>query len=372
MKQLHVIQLIGSTGLYGAERWILALIRAFNPKHIRSTLINLVDAQDEKPEVVNAAHQRGLEGFDFYTGGRFNLGAAVRLARWSRQNRVDIIHGHGFKSDMLGLFSARLAGCKVISTPHGWSLEKDLKLKLYESLDRILFRFMHQVCPLSPDLAKEFKQKSGYSNIRFILNGVDLEEIDAVEGSEKSNNKFSIGYIGQLIERKNLKTLLQAISMLDNITDKIKLILIGEGALCSKLEYDAENLGIKDKVSFMGFRPDALNFLKTFDIFVLPSLMEGIPRCIMEAMACGVPVLASDIPGNRELVIHGKTGLLFPTGDVNNLTESIRYIINHPDEAKMMATEARTKVENEFSSKRMAAEYAKLYSELCNSSPEAK
>jgi len=353
--------MIGSTGLYGAERWILALMRAFNSTNIRCTLINLADTRGEKSEVVKAAHQRGLEGFDFYTGGRFNLGAAVRLAKWSRQNRVHIIHGHGFKSDMLGLLTARIAGCKIISTPHGWSLEKDLKLKLYESLDRILFRFMHQVCPLSPDLAEEFKQKAGCSNISLILNGVDLDEIDAVEGLEKSNKVFTIGYIGQLIERKNLHVLLKTIKKLDLVTDNIKLIIIGDGALRSKLEDNAEKLGIKNRISFMGFRPDAIKFLKTFDVFVLPSLMEGIPRCVMEAMACNVPVVASDIPGNRELVIHGKTGLLFPPGDVDNLTESILHIINNPDNAMKMAIEARNKIENEFSSKRMAEEYANLY-----------
>jgi len=101
-----------------------------------------------------------------------------------------------------------------------------------------------------------------------------------------------------------------------------------------------QSQGLEDRVTFLGFRSDAVAHLKTFDVFVLPSLMEGIPRCIMEAMACGVPVVVSDIPGNRDLIVPDETGLLFPPGDSRELAQRLRYLAAHPDRGRAMALRA--------------------------------
>lgn len=358
---IHVYHLIGSTGLYGAERWVLALMRAVDPAAVRCTLVNLVDGEGEDSAVVQAAHSRGLNAFDFETGGKFNPFASFRLGRLAREQGVRIIQGHGFKSDVLGLIAARIAGCKAITTPHGWSYEADLKLKAYERLDRALFPLMDMVCPLSPDLAQEITG----DNVRLISNGVDLAEIAAVPPVAKDDvGSFSVGYIGQLIDRKDLPTLLAALKLVDNEGARVKLTVIGDGHRLGDLQQQAADLGLGDRVSFLGFRSDAVAYLKTFDAFVLPSVMEGIPRCIMEAMACAIPVVVSDIPGNRELVLHRETGMLFPPRDAHQLAQQLSYLINHPDQARAMAARGRGKVEAEFSNRTMAEKYTDLYHAL--------
>ena len=386
-KKIHVMHLIGSTGLFGAERWLLALMRGLDPDRVKSTLVNLIDGPEEKNEsknknkkssdVVEAARQRGFlfsEAFDFHTGGRLNPWAAVRLSRWARANKVQVIHGHGYKSDITGLVSARLAGCRVITTPHGWSLEKDRKLALYEGLDRASFRFMDKVCPLSPALAEDISRGraagSGYADkVRLIMNGVDVEELNGTQPAAITDTgQFRIGYIGQLIDRKDISTLLKAVKLLLDAdlpaAIKVSLTVIGSGYRKEALEGQAASLGIAENVDFMGFRDDAARFLKTFHLFVLPSLCEGIPRCLMEAMAAGIPVVASGIEGNMQLVSDGETGLLFAPGDAPDLAGKLRYAIGHPGEAETMAKKAQQKIEREFSSRRMAREYAALYSEL--------
>jgi glycosyltransferase involved in cell wall biosynthesis len=360
-----VLHLIGSTGLYGAERWVLALMRALDPLKVRTTFINLVDAEARQSDIVAAAAQRGLEAFDFITGGKFNLLAAWRLARWAREQQVDIIHGHGFKSDIIGLLAARLAGCKIMTTPHGWSLEKDFKLKCYERLDRFSFRFMDMVCPLSPDLSEGLRHCVRHDRLKLIFNGVDIDEVQSVQPAERVNsNVYSIGYIGQLIERKDMPTLLAAMELLSSEGRRITLTIIGDGVKREALMEEVLRLGIDKQVEFLGFRADAAAWLKTFDVFVLPSRLEGIPRCIMEAMAASVPVVVSDIPGNRSLVSSGKTGLLFTVGDSSELADKIRYMMDHPDAAREMALCGRRKVEDEYSSRKMAGEYTGLYYEL--------
>ena len=364
-QKIHVMHLIGSTGLFGAERWILALMRALDTDRIKSTLVNLADGAEgqKKSDIVSAACQRGFKAFDFQTGGKLNPLAAVRLARWARTHNVRIIHGHGFKSDVTGLVAARLAGCKVITTPHGWSPE-DRKTAFYERVDRMTFRFMDQVCPLSPAL-EEGLRVYAKAKIRLILNGVDIDELnETVPAVTADTGNFIIGYVGRLVEGKDLGTLLSAIKLLKEKNEKVRLVLIGCGYKGADLERQAYELGIKDNIDFMGFRADAVCFLKTFHFFVLPSLSEGIPRCIMEAMAAGIPVIASDIQGNRQLVSHGDTGLLFTPGDSSDLADKLRHCMRNPGETRAMAVKARQKVEREFSNRRMAAEYAALYGEL--------
>ena len=125
---------------------------------------------------------------------------------------------------------------------------------------------------------------------------------------------------------------------------------------------------VRGRVQFTGYQPDRIGVLKTFDIFVLPSREEGIPRSLMEAMAAGVPIIASDIPGNRALIDHGETGLLFPPDDPERLVTAIVTMIEQAAFAKEMARRARVKVEQHFSAERMAADYTALYSECSTSS----
>ena len=361
---IHVVHLIGSTGLYGAERWILALMRTMDKQRLRFTLINLVDDAEESSAVVQAARQRGLECFDFVTGGKYNLFAAWRLAIWAREQQVDIIHGHGFKSDLLGLFAAKFAGCRMMTTPHGWSLEKDRKLMLYEEIDRFFFRFMDIVCPLSEALYNDAKKYSK-GHVKMIANGVDLDEVRSFTAEAANNGgQYVIGYIGRMVKAKDLITLLNAAKLLSASGRRFKLTLVGDGDQLKELIQISESIGIKKFVEFTGFRSDTANFLSGFDCFVLPSLSEGTPRCIMEALALNIPVIASDIPGNRLLISHHETGLLFPVGDSQKLTECLVSFMENPDQAKKMAATGCKKVEEEYSSRKMAAEYLTVYEAL--------
>jgi glycosyltransferase involved in cell wall biosynthesis len=359
------VHLIGSTGLYGAERWILALMRALDPDRVQSTLINLVDDENEVSEVVAAAHQRGLDAMDFYTGGKFNPFSTLRMARWLREHDIKIIHGHGFKSDAFGLLTSRLAGCRMMTTPHGWTVEKDRKLQIYEQMDRMLFRFMDMVCPLSPELAYGLKGSINGARLRLVYNGVDIDEVrTALPGEKRHTEDFVIGYIGRLVKLKNLETLLASFHILKADRPNVRLMIVGDGPERANLEHLAKQLGIGDRTEFLGFREDAVACLKDFDVFVLPSLSEGIPRCIMEAMAASVPVVVSDIPGNRNLVSHGETGSIFSTGDSRGLAEMLVYIMDNPAEAGAMAISGNRKIEDQYSNKKMAAEYTHLYHEL--------
>jgi len=365
-RTIRVMHLIGSTGLYGAERWVLALMRAMDPQVICSTLVNLVDDVDEQSAIVLAAKDRGLDAIDFVTGGRFNPFAAIRLSRWSREHQVDIIHCHGFKSDLLGLLTSMIFGCRILTTPHGWGLENNIKLKFYEILDCYIFRFIDIVCPLSKELYNNINNRTK-ARMQLILNGVDIDEVMTADKIDISNDgSYIIGYIGRLVKSKDLVTLLNATKLLFDSGKFIRLVIVGDGDHAEELKEITRNYGIENIVDFYGYRADAVNFLKGFDCFVLPSLSEGTPRCVMEAMALNIPVVVSDIPGNRNLVTHSETGFLFPVGDSKILYEYISYVMDHPDDVKKMTDQGFKKIYEDYSSNKMAKEYSTVYKGLLN------
>jgi glycosyltransferase involved in cell wall biosynthesis len=363
---MKIVHVIASSGLYGAEKWILALMRAMDGSKVSSILVNLADTNNEISAVVSAARERGLEALDFHTGGTFNPLCIIRFSRWLKNCDADIVHGHGYKSDLVGLLGARFAGCKMISTPHGWSKGADKKLRFYESLDRFIFRVMDFVCPLSEELLESVANVVDSKKIRLIMNGVDIDEIDScVPAFEKKSDEIIIGYIGRLVEGKDIPTLIYAFKLLSNAFKGkgviVKLLVVGDGEDNKYLKNLVTDLGLIGYVEFLGFRSDAISYLKCFDVFVLPSLSEGISRCLMESLSSGVISVASDIRGNRVIVEHKKTGFLFDVGDSKSLSNILIEIIQDKEKHYPVSIAGRTLVEQKYSSKKMAEEYQDVY-----------
>jgi glycosyltransferase involved in cell wall biosynthesis len=362
---IRVLHLGSPNGLYGAERWILALVRHLD-QTVESHVGVILDAPDLDPPLLREAMRLGLATVAVDAPGRFNLAAVHGLRDYIRRNRIDILHTHFYKTDLIGLLAARGTACKLVTTPHGWSTQAGLALRLYEALDRLLFRCFDAVAPLSPDLMRELEGKAG-KGLRYIQNGVDIGEIDAAvevapEAQEwKARADFIIGYVGQLISRKGIDTLLKAFAKLP--IPKARLVLIGEGPQRVELWGLARSLGVESRVDFLGYRKDRLGLLRGFDVFALPSLLEGIPRCLMESMAAGVPIVSSDIPGSRELIDAEITGLMFTPGDTDGLLNAITRLAD-PALRRALADAARDKVVQQFSAGAMARSYIQLYTEL--------
>ena len=368
-RRIRVLQLGGPMGLFGAERWILALSRHLPADAVQSFVGVVKDAPGGVPPLCEQAERLGLQTAVFDAPGRLSLSAIPQLRAFIRDNGVDVLHTHGYKTDILGVLATRGLPCALVSTPHGWSADAGLKVQLYEALDRVAFAWCDSVAPLSEDLMAGLRRIPWAARrARLIPNGVDLSEITesdevADELAEfRSAGGRAIGYVGQLIPRKRIDTLLRAFAGVAD--DRTRLYLVGDGAARPELEALAAELGQRERVRFTGFREDRLAFLRGFDLFVLPSALEGIPRCVMEAMAAGIPVVASDIEGSRTLVRSGETGLLFPVGDHEALRAGIRSLLDEPATRARLASAARDLVNERFSAERMARDYLRLYGDL--------
>lgn len=363
---IRVLQLGSPTGLYGAERWILALIKHLDPQRIESWVGVIKDDPDLAAPLCQEAEQLGFKTKIFEAYGKANFSAIAQLKQFIKKHKIDILHTHFYKTDIIGLLATRGTACKIISTPHGWSKKMDFKLWCYEKIDRLTFTLLDAVAPLSEDLLKPLAKIPGLGKkLHFIRNGVDLSEITRSNDiapallKYKREGQLIIGYIGQLIPRKGLDILFRALSAIPSIP--WQLFLIGDGPQARELEQLSENLHISGNIHFMGFRTDRLAFLRGFDVFILPSRLEGIPRCLMEAMAAGIPVITSNIPGCNDLVTDKETGLLFEVDSVAELASAIKKMADSKELRTTLARCACSFVNERYAASRMAKEYESLF-----------
>jgi glycosyltransferase involved in cell wall biosynthesis len=199
-----------------------------------------------------------------------------------------------------------------------------------------------------------------------VVNGVEVEQL-AAKTDYMLHHPGRIIYVGRLHPQKSLDILLRAFDLLLQQYDKpVCLQLVGDGPISSDLSQLAIQLRIHDQVEFLGKRDDVPKLLADSDIFVLPSSVEGLSNALLEAMACGLPAIASDIPGNAEVIRDDWNGLLFPTGDADSLAKCMMLLLENMDSRQRLGRSARNTVEQNYSLDNIADRYISLYRELIN------
>ena len=177
-------------------------------------------------------------------------------------------------------------------------------------------------------------------------------------------NAFVAGFVGRLAKQKRVEDLIWAVETLRQIRPRLYLVLIGEGSERERLETFARNVGVSEHVRFLGHRDDATRWLKLFDVFCLASSFEGMSNSLMEAMSLGKPVIASDIPANRELVVQSETGFLPKLADSVGFMQFMRRLIDEPGLGEKMGQAGRERIRQFFSVQRMVDAYAEIYRSL--------
>ncbi len=370
-RSINVLQFICSTGFYGAEGWILALANNTDRSAARHHLAVTREWETHDLELSKRFRALGLPVHELALAGRFDIRVIPRLVRLIRENDIHVIHTHGYKSDLLGVVAARIAGIGSVCTPHGFENARDWKLRAYIRLGCAAFRFFDRVVPLSPELLADVRRyKVPEAKIKYIANGVDLKPVGAIRRRREAEREHGtdtapvMGYIGQLIDRKNVKDIVSAFQTLAATMPRLRLVIVGDGDCRPALEAQVATLSCADRVEFRGFVDDPLEHLRQFDLFVMCSSLEGIPRCLMESMAMGVPIVAYDIAGVDQLITHEVTGLLAPHADLTALTRQCRRLLSDEGLSASIAQAASTRVDAEFSAQRMAGAYLAIFRKL--------
>jgi len=270
--------------------------------------------------------------------------------------------------------AARIKGVSaIVHGEHGWNIDDPQGQNFKRRIVRkILSGAVSKFVAVSEDIKRWMIDSIGIkdSKISKILNGVDTKRFCPGNKNQArkilgfSEKDLLIGTVGRLDPIKDQQLLLQAFSNLESVQKTLRLMIIGDGPERKMLESVKKDLPCKDRIDFLGERNDVERLLIALDIFVLSSKNEGMSNTILEAMAVGLPVVATSVGGNLELVTQGKTGLFFEPGDTRGLTEALKFYVGHEEERRLHGANGRCKVERHFSLSRMVEEYESLYTSL--------
>lgn len=311
----------------------------------------------------------------------FNLFNICKLTKIMKENNIQIVHSQGGRADFFARLAARKAMISAVVSTVAMPVEgydvSLFKKVLYVILDRFSERFVSKFIVVSEALRKRLIKihRVPFEKIVKICNGVELDLDTGLRTSDIRNklklefmipeDAILIGVIGRLVWQKGLTYFIRAIKqILDDrrqLSADIRFIIVGEGNKRKSLEHTAKKLGIEENVVFTGFRNDAERILKALDILVLPSVLEGQPIVLLEAMAMGKAIVATNIEGVNETVDNGVTGVLIPPGDSGALAEAIVCLLKDNKKAQEMADASRLAVEKNFTINQMIEKTENVY-----------
>jgi glycosyltransferase involved in cell wall biosynthesis len=372
MPTIRVAHFHSSTGVYGAERWTATLIRYLTPAQIDSVVVTI-----GKREGSDLFHRfvssLGHGAVHLAIGGRLNFPSVLALRRLLIARNIDILHTHGFKSDVLGYLATRRLPIRLVATPHGWSADEGLRIRIYEAISRLFLRRFDRVYPLSPALLQDLRLR-GFpaERTRLVLNAVDTGAFEACRLGRTTRPAVSplrILFVGRLCRPKGVFELLDAFHRAA-LPEGSLLRFAGDGPERQELEASVAGRPRAPAVEFVGAVPLITPHLEWCDVLVLPSRSEGIPRVIMEAFAAGVPVIGTDIAGVRQLVEQGVTGTLVPVADAPALAAALERLAADPEGARRMSVAAHALILDRYSARRQASEFEREYAELVGARPD--
>ena len=293
----------------------------------------------------------------------------VELVRLIRRERPDVVHTHAWGTLCEGLLAAKLARVRtVVHGEHG-----TMELKPYNlRVQRVAWHLVTQVLSVSSRLAGQLATVVRFprERIEVIRNGVDVARFSlsaraAARASLKlSETDITVGTVGRLHPVKDHRNLIEAADILNHAGVPAVTLIAGEGAERGTLEAEIRARDLTSRVRLIGHRSDVERVFSALDIFVLPSRSEGLSNTILEAMAAGLPVVATNVGGADELVTDGLTGLLVPRADSTALANALGALATDPSRRGVMGRAARDRAVHEFSVDRMVTQYGNLYSRL--------
>jgi len=307
--------------------------------------------------------------------------AFVELVRVFRRLRPDIVHTHNPKTGVYGRLAARLTGVPVVvNTVHGlYATPQDrlLRRTAVYGLERLASTCSQsELVQNMEDVATLERLRVPRRKLVLLGNGVDLERFrpgtaDAVDRARRelgvTGEQVVAGTVGRLVWQKGFGELFAAARRLRHTRPDVVLVVIGPPDTAKSDALTPDDIAAAEasgNIRFLGERRDVENLYPGFDLFVLPSYREGFPRSAMEASACGVAVVASDIRGCRQVVAHGTTGLLVPAHDADALAGAMEELASDPGRRLAMGAAARQRAEAEFDDRRVVAITLDVYARL--------
>lgn len=366
-----LLHLISSLGYFGAENAMIELAKELRACKYTPFIGVIGNSCNSHLAVVKEAEKNNLESKIFYCKGKFDMGTVFNIMRYIKEKKIDIIHSHNYKSNFYAVLSGANMDIKKITTCHNW-IGKNIKMKFYEYLDKLLLRRFDKVIVVSEILRDEVTTSGVLSDkVIVVNNGINVNRFLVLSLKSQVRNSLGIeeedyivGTVGRLTPEKGHTYLLKAFKEAVSEYPKMKLLIVGDGMLKDSLETAAKRLALESKVIFTGVREDIPQILNIMDVFVLPSLTEGSPMALLEAMVSKKSVIATKVGSIPEIIKDGYSGLLVEPGDVMHLSNAIKELFKNKEKAGFLSANAYETINEKYSAKKMGQKYVEIYESL--------
>jgi len=353
----------------GTQRHLQQVLELLDPDRFEAQVFTLRPGGDVEDEL----RASGVEVESLGLGTRLtsprSLSAIVGAARELRRRRIDVVHGYQWRPALVGSIVGRMAGVRLV-------LASKRSLTGGDRAARVAWRRIAWLAEAVVVNAEALRVEGELLGMQtsWVLhqNGVDTERFDLGPADAEAKRALGldperpvVGTVGRLEARKGQDQLLTATATMRMHADgrAPQVVVVGDGPTRQALEAQARALGICEEVRFLGGQADVRPALRAMDVFVLPSREEGMSNAILEAMAAGRPVVATDVGGNGEILADGRTGVLVPGGDCDAMAAAILRLVNDGESGRRLGAAARADVTARFGARASVARLERLYEE---------
>jgi len=362
----HIARIITWLPRGGIERRLVALLPRLNRSPFRVSLVCI----RERGPLADELRQAGVAVSVVPLRSRLDPRGLRALSHWMHEQKVDLVHSHMYRSNVPATIAARRAGVRhVLCQVHNIDTWETRRQRM---LDRWLMRWRAAMLAVSNDVKHDIVARLGCppGQVRVLYNGIDINEYGSVRPNPQlrhalgipESNKLVV-VLARLVEQKKHTRLLQALETIRNELPPASVLFVGDGKLRGELEREVETRHLGDMVSFTGHRNDIPQILSLSDLSVLTSDREGFSNTIIESLAAGVPVLATDVGGNSEAIVDGECGFVVQPDDLAGLTRALKTVLGDDSLRHKMSQSARMRAQH-FSLENMLDETRRLYLEL--------
>lgn len=360
-----IFHLRGGGQVLGAEN-VITEIASNSEKYGYTSIIGIInDVRNTRTDFIDKLHENDIKTLEISCSGRFDIGCANTIKQIIIDNNISVLHAHGYKEDFYAILSN--TSIPKMATNHLWKTNT-LMLRLYRALDVLLLRRFDLVAGVSDEIIREMNGLGIRKTVK-IANGIDVNKFHISPKSNSLLDEFGMraeglvfGMISSLTTEKNHALAINALSNIEN-TDS-QLLIVGDGPQLANLQSLVNQLDLTSRVFFVGRKNNVAEILSAIDVFLLPSLMEGLPMALLEAMACGKAVIASRVGENANVITDKINGLLFDSGDLAELISAMNLLLGDAELVKQFGLQARKTVEADFSSSTMTRNYCNCYDKL--------
>lgn len=365
---MKILHLISTAGVYGAETVVLNLTAAQKAQGHAPCIGAFLNHHRPNLALVDEARRRGLPVETFDCRGRFDRLAVKTIRNFVTGQGIELVHSHGYKSDFYAYLAAKPTGAAFVATCHLWT-RSTRSVRFYEFIDSFVLRRAARVVGVSDAIsAALFKSGIPKSKLSTIYNGTDLQRFQCVGAPLREElgigNRLLIGTVARLEKQKGIEYLVRAAQRVISEFPNSLFVVIGDGSLRSSLRELISSLGLDTKVRLLGERTDMPAVYSSLDLFVLPSIDEGMPMTILEALAAHRPVIATRVGAVEKLIVHEQTGLLVESRDVDALHDAIVRCLRDPAFARRLGSNGQRHVQAGFSAGAMAHSYLEIYRQM--------